>query len=143
MPLFAFDHVNIRTVNLERMVAWYEDVLGLRSGPRPEFPVPGAWLYLAETCVIHLIEADPPPTLYTEGESLRMEHIAFRAEDMDAFVSNSKSVASPTRSSRSKLWTSSSCSSAIRTETGYMSTSRPTRKREGPFCPALSTSGLQ
>ena len=87
MPLFAFDHVNIRTVNLERMVAWYEDVLGLRSGPRPEFPVPGAWLYLAETCVIHLIEADPPPTLYTEGESLRMEHIAFRAEDMDAFVS--------------------------------------------------------
>ena len=87
MPLIAFDHVNIRTVNLEGMVAWYEDVLGLRSGPRPEFPVPGAWLYLAETCVIHLIEADPPPTLYTEGESLRMEHMAFRAEDMDAFVS--------------------------------------------------------
>lgn len=87
MPLIAFDHVNIRTVNLERMVAWYEDVLGLRSGPRPEFPVPGAWLYLAETCVIHLIEADPPPTLYTEGESLRMEHMAFRAEDMDTFVS--------------------------------------------------------
>ena len=86
MPLIAFDHVNIRTVSLERMVAWYEDVLGLRSGPRPEFPVPGAWLYLAETCVIHLIEADPPPTLYTEGESLRMEHMAFRAEDMDAFV---------------------------------------------------------
>lgn len=87
MPLIAFDHVNIRTVNLERMVAWYEDVLGLRSGPRPAFPVPGAWLYLAETCVIHLIEADPPPTLYSEGESLRMEHMAFRAEDMDAFVS--------------------------------------------------------
>ena len=87
MPLIAFDHVNIRTLNLEIMVAWYEDVLGLQSGPRPEFPVPGAWLHLAETCVIHLIEADPPPTLYTEGESLRMEHMAFRAEDMDAFVS--------------------------------------------------------
>ncbi|WP_430736771.1 VOC family protein [Roseicyclus salinarum] len=75
MPLVAFDHINIRTLNLERMVAWYEDVLGLRSGPRPEFPVPGAWLYLAGTCVIHLIEADPPPTLHTEGESLRMEHM--------------------------------------------------------------------
>ena len=87
MPLIAFDHVNIRTVNLERMVAWYEDVLGLRSGPRPDFPVRGAWLYLGETCVIHLIEADPPPTPYAEGESLRMEHMAFRAEDMDAFVS--------------------------------------------------------
>ena len=87
MPLIAFDHVNIRTVNLKKMVAWYEDVLGLRSGPRPEFPVPGAWLYLAETCVIHLIEADPTPAPYSEGESLRMEHMAFRAEDMDAFVS--------------------------------------------------------
>lgn len=87
MPLIAFDHVNIRTVNLERMVAWYGDVLGLRSGPRPDFSVPGAWLYLGETCIIHLIEADPPPTPYAEGESLRMEHMAFRAEDMGAFVS--------------------------------------------------------
>ena len=86
MPLIAFDHVNIRTVNLDKMVAWYEDVLGLRSGPRPEFPVPGAWLYLAETCVLHLIEADPPPRVYSERESLRMEHMAFRAEDIDAFV---------------------------------------------------------
>lgn len=86
MPLLAFDHVNIRTVNLDGLVAWYEDVLGLRSGPRPDFPVPGAWLYLAEACVLHLIEADPPPTPYTDGESLRMEHMAFRAEGMDAFV---------------------------------------------------------
>ena len=84
MPLLAFDHINIRTVNLKGMVAWYEDVLGLRSGPRPEFPVPGAWLYLAENCVLHLIEADPPPSRYTDGESLRMEHVAFRGEGMTA-----------------------------------------------------------
>lgn len=82
MPLLAFDHVNIRTVNLAQMTAWYEDVLGLTAGPRPDFAVPGAWLYLGETCVIHLIEADPPPMVHTEGESLRMEHMAFRAEGM-------------------------------------------------------------
>ena len=86
MPLLAFDHVNIRTVNLERMVTWYEDILGLRSGPRPDFPVPGAWLYLGETCILHLIEADPPPSTYIEGESLRMEHMAFRAHGMDEFI---------------------------------------------------------
>jgi catechol 2,3-dioxygenase-like lactoylglutathione lyase family enzyme len=33
MSPLALDHVNIRTVNVEGMVAWYEDVLGLRSGP--------------------------------------------------------------------------------------------------------------
>ncbi len=86
MALLAFDHVNIRTVNLAEMVAWYEDVLGLRSGPRPDFPVPGAWLYLNGTCVLHLVEADPPPSAHAEGESLRMEHMAFRAEGMDDFI---------------------------------------------------------
>ena len=86
MALVSFDHVNIRTVHLEEMVAWYEGVLGLRSGERPEFPVPGAWLYLGDTCVLHLIQADPAPMTYAEGESLRMEHIAFRGEGMDAFV---------------------------------------------------------
>lgn len=86
MSLLAFDHVNIRTVNLESMVAWYQEVLGLRAGPRPDFPIPGAWLYLGEISIIHLIEADPPPSPYTDGESLRIEHMAFRAEGMDAFV---------------------------------------------------------
>ena len=86
MPLIAFDHVNIRTVNLEKMVRWYEDILGLRSGPRPDFLIDGAWLYLAETCVLHLIEADPAPMPFADGESLRMEHMAFRAEGMAEFV---------------------------------------------------------
>jgi len=86
MPLIAFDHVNIRTVNLAGMVAWYADILGLTAGPRPDFPVPGAWLYLGDTCVLHLIEADPAPAPHAEGESLRMEHIAFRATDMAAFT---------------------------------------------------------
>ena len=88
MPVIAFDHVNIRTVHLDEMVAWYEGILGLRAGPRPEFPVRGAWLYLGDTCVLHLIEADPPPMVHTDDESLRMEHIAFRAEGMDNFIAN-------------------------------------------------------
>ena len=86
MPLLSFDHVNIRTIHLDEMVSWYEKILGLRSGPRPEFPIPGAWLYLGDVCVLHLIEADPAPMVHSEGESLRMEHFAFRAEGMDAFI---------------------------------------------------------
>lgn len=86
MPLLAFDHVNIRTIHLDEMVEWYERNLGLRSGPRPEFSVPGAWLYLGDVCVLHLIEADPEPMTYSEDESLRMEHMAFRAEGMAEFI---------------------------------------------------------
>ena len=86
MPLLSFDHVNIRTVHLDEMVQWYAEILGLRAGPRPDFPVPGAWLYLGETCVLHLIEADPPPMVQEQGESLRMEHIAFRATGMKDFL---------------------------------------------------------
>jgi catechol 2,3-dioxygenase-like lactoylglutathione lyase family enzyme len=44
MPLWQLDHVNVVTANREEMVAWYEAVLGLRSGPRPDFPFDGAWL---------------------------------------------------------------------------------------------------
>ena len=86
MALLAFDHVNIRTAHLEGMVVWYEKVLGLASGPRPGFPVPGAWPYLGGACVLHPIEADPAPMVHSEDESLRMEHVAFRAEGMAAFV---------------------------------------------------------
>ena len=86
MPLTAFDHVNIRTTHLAKMTAWYENVLGLRSGERPDFHVPGAWLYLGETCVLHLIQADPAPMAHSENESLRIEHMAFRAEGLKAFI---------------------------------------------------------
>ena len=88
MPLIAFDHVNIRTVNLHNMTAWYERVLGLRNGERPQFSVPGAWLYLGECCVLHLIEADPAPQIHSENESIRMEHFAFRAKGMADFIAH-------------------------------------------------------
>ena len=79
MPLTRFDHVNIRTVRLEAMVAWYGEVLGLHPGPRPDFAFPGAWLYLADIAVIHLVGVETAPA---PGPSLTLEHFAFRATDM-------------------------------------------------------------
>ena len=49
------DHVNIHTANVERMVAWYDRVLGMRAGSRPPFPFPGAWIYSGNDAVIHLV----------------------------------------------------------------------------------------
>ena len=72
MALVAFDHVNIRTVHLDRMTRWYADLLGVRVGDRPESPVPGVWLHLGDVGVLHLIEADPAPMVFAEEESLGM-----------------------------------------------------------------------
>ena len=41
----VLDHFNIRTRNLAETVGFYEDVLGLEKGPRPNFAFPGAWMY--------------------------------------------------------------------------------------------------
>ena len=80
--LTALDHVNIRTANLDAMTAWYTDILGLTSGPRPAFPFPGAWLYLGNQAVVHLVGRDTQPSA---GGDITLEHFAFRAHDMKAF----------------------------------------------------------
>lgn len=82
MPVTAFDHVNIRTANLDAMVAFYGEVLGLHPGRRPDFPFPGAWLYLGDAALVHLVGVETPPVT---GGPIALEHVAFRATDIDAF----------------------------------------------------------
>ena len=80
--LTAFDHVNVRTANLDAMVAFYSDVLGLKPGRRPDFPFPGAWLYLGDQAYVHLVAARTPPEA---GGNVTLEHFAFRARGLAAF----------------------------------------------------------
>ncbi len=84
MTIVRLDHVNVTTNQLEEMVAWYAEVLGLTSGPRPAFPFPGAWLYAGEHAVVHLVGHDKEPGSGSEA-ALKLEHFAFSATDMDAF----------------------------------------------------------
>lgn len=82
------DHVNIRTARLGEMVRWYDEVLEMRSGDRPPFDFPGAWLYAGEFPVVHLvgvkaIEAAKDPCL---------EHFAIRAKGLASLVERLKSL---------------------------------------------------
>ena len=70
------DHVNVRTANLDTMIAWYGEMLGMRPGPRPDFDFPGAWLYAGEAAVVHLVGVSDPPA---PGENLTLEHFALSA----------------------------------------------------------------
>ena len=49
------DHFNIRTRKLAETVSFYEDVLGLEKGARPNFAFPGAWMYSEGKPVVHLV----------------------------------------------------------------------------------------
>ena len=82
MPLTAFDHVNVRTGNLQPMIAFYGDILGLHPGPRPPFRVGGAWLYLGDQAYVHLVETSAPPP---DTPDLKLEHFAFRATGLADF----------------------------------------------------------
>jgi len=82
MTVQALDHVNIRTPRLDVMRRFYTEVVGLRDGPRPSFAFPGAWLYLGETAVVHLVGIpDEPPARHP-----KLEHAAFRASGIGDFL---------------------------------------------------------
>lgn len=82
MTVTAFDHVNVRTANLDGMTDFYSDVLGLMPGRRPDFGFPGAWLYLGERAYVHLVGVGEPPR---SGGNVTLEHFAFRASGLPAF----------------------------------------------------------
>ena len=84
MELGKLDHVNVRTDNLDAMVHWYTNVLGMRSGDRPNFPFPGAWMYAGDQAAVHLIGVDGAAGAGSEGD-LKLEHFAFSATGMAAF----------------------------------------------------------
>lgn len=96
MSLNSLDHCSIRTVKLEETRDFYVDILGMTDGDRPEFPFPGAWLYVDGTAVVHLVGVDPddPSGLqeYLGGEisaealdgSGAFDHIAFRAKEPES-----------------------------------------------------------
>lgn len=80
--LTAFDHVNIRTANLETMVAFYGEILGLHPGRRPDFDFPGAWLYLGDRAYVHLVGVNTAPEA---AGNVTLEHFAFRARGLPEF----------------------------------------------------------
>lgn len=86
MEISRLDHFTLRTRRLEETVDFFVRVLGLKVGPRPAFPFPGAWLYLKDRPVVHLAapeDGDNGLVAYL-GETRRLEptglldHVAFR-----------------------------------------------------------------
>ncbi len=83
MGLNRLDHINVCTTRLTEQKAFYSQVLGLEPGPRPNFSFGGAWMYCGGVPSVHLVERSALRPM--EGD-LRLQHFAFAAEDLGAFV---------------------------------------------------------
>ena len=82
MTATSLDHVNIRTTQMGEMARFYERIVGLTKGDRPDFGVPGAWLYLDGRAVVHLVELDRD----LDQRDAQIEHFAFTCEGLEPFL---------------------------------------------------------
>lgn len=98
----SLNHFSIRTTDLDATRRFYEQVLGLTVGPRPEFPFPGLWMYRGphdsySNAAVHIIGMDPNDPVGLKAylgdrdvSSLKgsgaVDHVAFFAEGLGGML---------------------------------------------------------
>lgn len=82
MPIGGFQHINIRSTNVEQAREFYERIIGLRAGDRPPFPSVGYWMYFGDEPIVHLTQRSDGESSHAGSGNL--DHVAFRGVDFDA-----------------------------------------------------------
>jgi catechol 2,3-dioxygenase-like lactoylglutathione lyase family enzyme len=82
MSVGMLDHFNIRTRRLGDTVKFYEDILGLENGARPNFAFPGAWMYSEGRPVVHLVDISPTDEAQKPDSGV-VHHVAFASRDFN------------------------------------------------------------
>lgn len=80
----GLEHVNTRSVDVEKTRRFYERCLDLRAGPRPAFASNGYWMYLGDHPVLHLVQR--PAGEAAHADSGNVDHLAFRGSDRAGFL---------------------------------------------------------
>jgi catechol 2,3-dioxygenase-like lactoylglutathione lyase family enzyme len=97
MPLSHIEHFLVAADDIDATRDWYARVLGMRSGPHPDFGFPVHWMYLGEVDVVHIgpsargaSENQKKYLGRTSGKSAQedgtgaIDHVAFRATGLRA-----------------------------------------------------------
>src|SRR5579862_5649016 len=96
MSVGVLDHFNIRTRKLAETVRFYEDVLGLENGDRPNFAFPGAWMYSEGKAVVHLVDISPTEEAQKPDSGV-VHHVAFMSRGFKAMEAHLQSTGVPFR----------------------------------------------
>ena len=54
MPLAHIEHFLVAADDIDATRDWYARVLGMRSGPHPDFGFPVHWMYIGDVDVVHI-----------------------------------------------------------------------------------------
>ena len=82
MKITGMNHFTVLSHDIDLTISFYQKVLGLKSGYRPHLPSPGAWLYIEEKSVLHIIGVNSTEKLL-EGV---IDHIAFSGTGLSKFI---------------------------------------------------------
>lgn len=90
MPISHIEHFLVAADDIDATRDWYARILGMTSGPHPEFGFPVHWMYVGEVDLVHI-----GPSAKMAGENQKkylgrtsqgdaggtgaIDHIAFRA----------------------------------------------------------------
>ena len=94
MALDRLDHYFVYAADLEQSRHFYDTVLGLEEGARPDFGFPGYWFYVGDQPVVHIGNEEFEGGYLVDGEERQttgstgaVDHIAFRGSDIASFES--------------------------------------------------------
>lgn len=104
----TLNHYSIRTSDLDASRHFYESVLGLTVGPRPDFPFPGLWMYTGDiahfaNAAVHIVGIDPNDAsglndylgqrVPGAGGTGALDHVAFYADELEAMLAHLQQLA--------------------------------------------------
>ncbi|MEK0432233.1 MAG: hypothetical protein RLY60_98 [Pseudomonadota bacterium] len=77
----GMNHFTAIAADPQAALDFYENLLGLKAGYRPDLGFPGAWLYAGDTTVLHLYFDRPVP----HPPAGVIDHMAFTTQDLKSF----------------------------------------------------------
>src|SRR5437762_12226608 len=86
MAIEGMNHFTILTDDVDGTVGFYDELLGLTAGPRPNCEFPGAWLYASGAPILYVSGGRPK----SELQAGVIDQMAFSGRDLSGTLAQFK-----------------------------------------------------